>query len=44
MEITELKETNERLRECDPFGAHVDKLEQHIDNVSKELENTVTER
>ena len=39
MEITDLKEVNGRLRACDPFGAHVDKLEQHIDNFSKELGN-----
>jgi len=36
-EITELREANERLKACDPFGAHVNKLEQHIDNFSREL-------
>ena len=39
MEITELKEENERLKACEPFGPHVNKLEQHIDNFSRELEN-----
>ena len=39
MEITELKEENERLKACEPFGAHVNKLEKHIDNFSRELEN-----
>ena len=39
MEITELREDNERLKACEPFGAHVNKLEQHVDNFSRELEN-----
>ena len=39
IEITELRDENERLKACEPFGAHVNKLEQHIDNVSRELEN-----
>ena len=39
MEITELREENERLKACEPFGAHVNKLEQHVDNFSRELEN-----
>ena len=39
MEITELREANERLKAFDPFGAHINKLEQNIENLSKELQN-----
>ena len=39
MEITELREANERLKAFDPFGAHINKLEQHIENLSRELQN-----
>ena len=39
MEITELKEDNERFKACEPFRTHVNKLERHIDNFSRELEN-----
>lgn len=39
MEITELREENERLKASEPFGAHVNKLEQHVDDFSRELEN-----
>lgn len=39
MEIAKLREENERLKACEPFGAQVNKLEQHVDNFSRELEN-----
>ena len=39
IEITELRAENERLKACEPFEAHVNKLDQHIDNFSRELED-----
>ena len=39
IEITELRDENERLKACEPFEAHVNKLDQHIDNFSRELED-----
>ena len=39
MEITELRDENERLKACEPLGEHVNKLEQHVHNFSRELEN-----
>ena len=39
MEITELREVNERLKAFHPFAGHINKMEQNIENLSRELQN-----
>ena len=39
MEIKELREANERLKAFDPFAGHINKVEQNIENLSRELQN-----